>query len=297
MTAIHPDTLARVTLSRVIEPGDPRVLRLVNQVGAQQTLDGLRDHEDFGIRIAQVNPEQELERAERLGIRFVTPIDSEWPESLYDLDTAPSLSERGGVPIGLWVKGDGGPLNEHQSVAIVGSRSATTYGVALAGEIAAGVAQAGHTVVSGGAFGIDNAAHRGALATQGRTIAVFACGVDRAYPAAHRSLFDYIADTGLLVSEAAPGAAPTRIRFLARNRLIAALSRGTVVVEAAVRSGALNAANWAHALDRPVMGVPGPVTSAASAGVHQLIRAGRATLVTDADEVNEILNQKEGARA
>ena len=141
--------------------------------------------------------------------------------------------------------------------------------------------------MSGAAFGIDQAAHRGALANRGPTVAVLACGADRAYPAAHRNLIDYIADVGLVVSEAAPGCAPTRIRFLARNRVIAALARGAVVVEAAVRSGALNTASWAAGLGRAVMGVPGPVTSAPSAGVHQLIRARDALLVTSGEEVLE----------
>ena len=141
--------------------------------------------------------------------------------------------------------------------------------------------------MSGAAFGIDQAAHRGALANRGPTVAVLACGADRAYPAAHRNLIDYIADVGLVVSEAPPGCAPTRIRFLARNRVIAAVARGTVVVEAAVRSGALNTASWAGGLGRTVMGVPGPVTSAPSAGVHQLIRARDALLVTSGEEVLE----------
>jgi DNA processing protein len=143
--------------------------------------------------------------------------------------------------------------------------------------------------VSGAAFGIDQAAHRGALAAGGVTVAVLACGVDRAYPAAHRSLLDHLAAEGAVVSELAPGCAPTRLRFLARNRLIAGLARGTVVVEAALRSGALNTANWAARLNRPLLGVPGPVTSAPSQGVHQLIRSGAATLVTSGEEVLELV--------
>jgi DNA processing protein len=212
----------------------------------------------------------------------------EWPHPLDDLAHAPTLHERGGVPIALWVKG---PARlDHvaeQAVAVVGSRSATTYGAAVAGDIGAALAEAGRTVVSGAAFGIDQAAHRGALAARGPTVAVLACGVDRPYPAAHRQLLDYIADVGVVVSEAAPGCAPTRIRFLARNRLIAALTQGTVVVEAAIRSGALNTANWAAGLSRVLMGVPGPVTSAPSAGVHQLIRTRGALLVSDGHEVLE----------
>jgi DNA processing protein len=146
-------------------------------------------------------------------------------------------------------------------------------------------------VISGAAFGIDQAAHRGALAGRGRTVAVLACGVDRAYPAAHRELIDHIADVGAVVAEVPPGWAPSRLRFLARNRLIAALARGTLVVEAAVRSGALNSSNWAQRMNRVLMGVPGPVTSAASQGVHELIRSGAATLVTDAADVLEVLGR------
>ncbi|MBW8750226.1 MAG: DNA-protecting protein DprA, partial [Propionibacteriales bacterium] len=200
----------------------------------------------------------------------------------------PCLHERGGTPVGLWVKGPGRLADlTARAVAVVGSRSATTYGASVAGDIADTLGEAGHTVVSGAAFGIDQAAHRGALAADGPTIAVLACGADRVYPEAHRQLIDYIAEVGLVVSEAAPGCAPTRIRFLARNRLIAAMSHGTVVVEAAIRSGALNTANWAAGLSRTLMGVPGPVTSAPSAGVHQLIRVRGALLVTDGHEVLE----------
>jgi DNA processing protein len=171
----------------------------------------------------------------------------------------------------------------------VGSRSATTYGVAVAGEIAAHLAAERVTVVSGAAFGIDQAAHRGALAGRGPTVAVLACGVDRAYPVAHRDLLTYIAETGLVVSELPPGCAPTKHRFLARNRVIAALALGTVVVEAAVRSGALNTASWAALLNRTVMGVPGPVTSAPSEGVHELLR-GNAALVTRGSDVMELVS-------
>ena len=218
----------------------------------------------------------------------MTPADDEWPAALADLAHAPALHERGGMPVALWAKGPGRlDAMAEQAVAVVGSRSATTYGASVAGEVAAVLGDAGHTVVSGAAFGIDVAAHRGSLAARGPTVAVLACGVDRAYPAAHRQLLDYIADVGVVVSEAAPGCAPTRIRFLARNRLIAALSQGTVVVEAAIRSGALNTANWAAGLSRTLMGVPGPVTSAPSAGVHQLIRVRGALLVTDGHEVLE----------
>jgi len=293
--ALDPERAARVVLSRIGEPGDPRLTGLVAELGAEAVLAGLRAQgaagelkEDLAARLEQVEPHAELERADRLGIRLITPADDEWPDAAADLTHAPCLHERGGAPVALWAKGPA-RLDElvARSVAVVGSRSATTYGASVSGEIGAVLAGAGHTVISGAAFGIDNAAHRGALAVGGPTVAVLACGVDRAYPAAHRALLDYIADVGVVVSEAAPGCSPTRIRFLARNRLIAAMSQGTVVVEAAIRSGALNTANWAAGLSRVLMGVPGPVTSAPSAGVHQLIRARGALLVTDGHEVLE----------
>jgi len=291
------ERLARVALSRIGEPGHPRLTDAVHELGGENVLAGLTEratnHElgdDLAQRIASADPARELEAAAARGLRFVVPGDAEWPSGLGDLVHAPHLHERGGVPIGLWCRG---PLRLDeavaQSVALVGSRSATTYGGAVAGDIAAVLARESWTVVSGAAFGIDQAAHRGALAARGPTVAVLACGADRAYPSAHRGLIDYIADVGLVVSEAAPGCAPTRIRFLARNRLIAAMASGTVVIEAAVRSGALNTANWAAGLGRPVMGVPGPVTSAPSAGVHQLIRARDAVLVTRGEEVLEVV--------
>jgi DNA processing protein len=146
------------------------------------------------------------------------------------------------------------------------------------------------TVVSGAAFGIDVAAHRGALSVHGPTVAILACGADRFYPAAHRELLRLVADQGLVVSEVPPGGAPTRHRFLGRNRLIAAMTAGTVVVEAAVRSGALNTASWASRLSRPLMGVPGRVTDAPAEGVHELVRSGAATLVARTEHVLELVS-------
>jgi DNA processing protein len=220
----------------------------------------------------------------------VCPEDDELPPAVGDLAGCEPLQNRGGAPLGLWVRG-ARRLDEvcRTAVAMVGSRSATTYGAGVSSDLAAHVAERGVTVVSGAAFGIDQAAHRGALAVKGVTVAVLACGVDRAYPSAHRNLLDYVADTGLVVSELPPGCAPTRVRFLARNRLIAALASGTVVVEAAVRSGALNTANWTVRLNRVLMGVPGPVTSAPSQGVHELIRSRGAALVTRGEDVLELL--------
>ena len=290
------ERLARIALSRLTEPGDPRMCVLVAQHGAVRVHDQLVGERDMGgvltdvaARLESMDPERDLRTAERLGIRFVVPGDDEWPTQIDDLVSAEPVQERGGPPLGLWVKG---PLRLDQlreSVAVVGSRSATSYGADVAAELGAGLARAEHPVVSGAAFGIDQAAHRGALAVDGPTVAVLACGVDRAYPAAHKSLLDHLAVVGAVVSELPPGCAPTRLRFLSRNRLIAGLTSATIVVEAAVRSGALNTANWATRLNRHLMGVPGPVTSAPSQGVHQLIRTGAATLVTHAEEVLEVV--------
>lgn len=289
MTATDGDRLARAALSVLGEPGEHRVLSLVDDLGPELVLDLLRTEESTAARYRGLEPERVLERATRAGVRFVTPADGEWPRQLDDLAAVPALQERGGVPVGLWVRGPL-PLDEvGGAVSVVGSRSATTYGADVAAEIAATVSGAGRAVVSGAAFGIDQAAHRGALAGEAPTVAVLACGADRVYPAAHQRLIDHIAATGAVVSETPPGGSPMRIRFLARNRLIAGLAVGTVVVEAAYRSGALNTANWASRLSRHLMGVPGPVTSAASQGVHQLIRSGAATLVTSGSDVLELV--------
>lgn len=295
------ERLLRCALSRAVEPGDPLVLSLVHRVGARRTYDALCRREgtradpglataraDVAARLTHADPVGDLERADRLGVRFVVPGDPDWPEQLADLDLAEPVQGRGGVPVGLWVRGPAPLTVLERAVAVVGSRSATTYGVSLALDISADLARAGMVVLSGAAFGIDQAAHRGALAAGGTSVAVLAGGPERPYPAAHRSLIDHMADTGAVLSETPPGSAPTRMRFLARNRIIAALAAGTVVVEAAVRSGALNTSNWADRLSRVVAGVPGPVTSAPSQGVHQLLRRG-ASLVTCGAEVLELV--------
>jgi DNA processing protein len=284
------DRLARARLAVAYEPGDARVLDLARHVGAQALVEAmLAEGGEPRRRVSEAEPERALETAARSGVRFVIPSDDEWPAALDDLGVAPPLQERGGVPLGLWVRG---PLRLDElagSVAIVGSRHATTYGAEVTGEIAAAVARAGRAVVSGAAFGVDQAAHRGAVAVDGQTAAVLACGADRVYPQTHRALIEHIAAVGAVVSETQPGGAPMKVRFLSRNRLIAALSVGTVVVEAAARSGALNTANWAERLNRHLMGVPGPVTSASSVGVHALLRSGAATLVTRGAEVLEVV--------
>ena len=289
---------ARAALSRLSEPGDLRLATLVAQLGAEKVFHLLRNEEDVeGVytdvasRLRGLDPDRELRDAAAAGIRYICPGDDEWPPWLDELDHAEPLQGRGGTPLGLWAKG---PLRLREvcarSVAVVGSRSATSYGADVAADLAAGLGSNGMSVVSGAAFGIDQAAHRGALAVKAPTVAVLACGVDRAYPSAHKNLLEYIGDVGLVVSELPPGCAPTKLRFLSRNRVIAALTQGTVVVEAAVRSGALNTANWASRLNRVLMGVPGPVTSAPSEGVHELIRTRGAALVTRATDVLELVS-------
>jgi len=216
------------------------------------------------------------------GLRLVVPDDPEWPTQLDDLGDA--------RPLLLWVRGATDLRYAcRNSVAVVGARAASGYGSHVALQLAAALGERGLTVISGGAYGIDSNAHRGALAADGLTVAVLAGGLNYGYPRGHADLFAAIAAQGILVSECPPDQGPTRPGFLIRNRLIAALARGTVVVEAAVRSGALNTARHARELRRPVMAVPGPVTSEVSAGCHELIREYGAMCVTGARDVLEHL--------
>jgi DNA processing protein len=286
------ERLARVRLSHAVEPGDAKVADSVTTVGALRTVEELLDGDsraELAGRLRAADPERLLSVAERQRIRFVTPADTEWPSQLDDLAHGQRVQGLGGVPVGLWVRGPMPLTQLVESIAVVGSRSATSYGFDVATDVAAVVARTGAPVVSGAAYGIDQAAHRGALAAGGATAAVLACGADRVYPAAHRELIEHIAQHCCVVSEAPLGSAPTKVRFLSRNRLIAALSRGTVLVEAAIRSGALNTAHWADQLSRVLMGVPGPVTSVTSQGVHERIRNGAASLVTSGLEVLELV--------
>lgn len=306
MTGPEPERLARAALSRLAEPNDPVLAARVAVEGAVAVLDAVRAGDPalpglvhFRSRLAGLDPTADLDRAAAVGGRLICPGDLEWPSQLGDLDRVPD-DGRGpaAAPLALWVRGPADlRLAALRSVAVVGSRAATGYGLHVAAELAAGLADRGWSVVSGGAYGVDAASHRGTLATGGLTVAVLACGVDTAYPRGHEALLARIAQDGLVVSELPPGCHPTRGRFLDRNRLIAALSRGTVVVEAAPRSGALNTAMWARRLDRVRMGVPGPVTSALSAGVHREIRERGATLVTGAADVVTLVGSLHDALA
>jgi DNA processing protein len=235
------------------------------------------------MRLPALPSDAGIAAACRDDIRLVCPGDPEWPTELDHLGPA--------RPYALWLRGPADlRVSCRRSVSVVGSRAATGYGGHVAGEIAADLSERGWTVVSGGAYGVDAAAHRGALATNGITIAVLACGVDFPYPAGHADLFAAIVADGLVISEWPPGQHPGRQRFLTRNRVIAALTVGTVVVEAGERSGALNTARHAAELGKPLMAVPGPVTSAQSAGCHRIIREWAASCVTCAADIIEMLS-------
>ncbi|WP_433326718.1 DNA-processing protein DprA [Spirillospora sp. CA-294931] len=280
------ERMARAALCSVAEPGDAHLNELIEEHGAAGAVEIIRSDDPaeahsrrWRIRLAAANPEQDLFVCEQLGGRLVCPGDAEWPTTLDDLNRQ--------RPYALWIRGPNDLRYDClRSVAIVGSRAASPYGLRVATDLGSDLAERGWTVISGGALGIDAAAHRGALAADGPTIAVFANGVDVPYPASNDGLFTEMARRSLLISESPPGTEPNRLRFLVRNRVIAALSRGTVVVEAERRSGALNTAAWARKLGRMLMAVPGPVDSRTSVGCHRLLRED-ATLVSRTDEVIE----------
>lgn len=306
---------SRAALSRLMEPQDAAGLALVQVAGA---VDALRiatgqvaagpdvEREITALladggpavgwagmanaltrwkpRIPDLAPERDLATMARLGGRLIIPSDDLWPAQLADL----GIQE----PISLWWRGQEQSLpGAAHAVAVVGSRDSTSYGASVTGDIAYSLAQRGFTVVSGGAYGIDAHAHRAALAGASDalpTIAVMAGGVDRFYPSGNEDLLRAVCNQGAVLAEVPPGSAPTRYRFLQRNRIIAALSAVTVVVEARWRSGALNTAHYAETLGRAVGAVPGSVHSANSAGCHRLLRDGGAVCVTDAAEVAEL---------
>ncbi len=237
----------------------------------------------WAARLDAVPTDSKLDGWWQAGLRVICPGDPEWPTQLDALGDA--------RPVLLWVRGDADlRFACLSSVALVGARAATGYGSHVGTELAAALAERGWTIVSGGAYGVDACAHRAALAAGGRTVAVLASGLSYGYPRGNQELFTAIARNGALVSEWPPDRAPNRPGFLIRNRLIAALSRGTVVIEAARRSGALSTARHARDLCRPLMAVPGPVTSPLSAGCHQIIREWDAVLVTEAQDVLEIIS-------
>ena len=315
IATVDRQRVARALLTYVAEPGDPVLaawLEVATPGDAVAAITagrppllpsagpyGLGDlqaekvEHAFGLwrqRLGDLPAQLDLDAFGREGIRLVCPGDSEWPTQLDTLGVA--------RPYALWLRGEA-DLRYCclQSVSMVGARASSAYGEHVGTELAAALAERGWTVVSGGAYGIDGCAHRGALAADGVTIAVLACGVDHVYPPGHQDLLASVAAQGVLVSEWPPGRAPNKLRFLIRNRVIGALTRGTVVVEAGLRSGALNTARHARDLHRPVMAVPGPVTSEVSAGCHKIIREWGAVCVTNVHDVLELLTPLGGLPA
>lgn len=291
---------------RVAEPPAPALVAFVAEHGSVAAAKLVHQgqcpgkvREETRARHEIVLAEQDLAQAAAFGARLVIPEDEEWPAwPLLSLALARDRGVPGTAPpLALWVRG---PARLDQAVesavAIVGARAATGYGEHVAAEFAYGLADRGIPVFSGSAYGIDGAAHRGALAAEGVTVAVLGCGLDAGYPAGHVGLQTRIAAGGAVISEYPPGTPPARHRFLVRNRLIAALTEGTVVVEAGLRSGARNTAATAGALGKVVMAVPGQIGSAMSAGCHELLREAHATLVTSVEDVIEATGKFGGAR-
>lgn len=289
---------ARVMLAIASEPGDAVTGRLIRAVGPSETVRLAMELTDADLsvrtdvdawrqrlrsRLSEDHARQTMETSDQLGMRILVPGDEGWPESM--------LRWHDHGPIALWVMGAVEHLSAPSSVGLIGARAATGYGTYIAGELASGSVDAGDMVVSGGAYGIDAAAHRAALIAGGTTVAVLAGGLDRLYPAGNQQLLEQIAQTGTLVSELPPGASPTKHRFEQRGRLIAALSSAVVVVEAGYRSGALVTAAQAMEIGRKVGAVPGPITSAASAGCHRLMRDEIAEVVTGMDDVTMMLRR------
>jgi DNA processing protein len=306
------ERFARATWTGIAEPGDRMAGLVVRALGAAKALDavvarwpasqwssavlqpGVDDvaESEFQQAIDRWQPRLKsavallaLRQAVRYGARLLVPGANGWPEGVDDLGLH--------APIALWMRGTDLALpGLETSVALVGARAATGYGEHVTMELAAGLVDRGFAIVSGAAYGIDGMAHRAALASHGTTVAFLAGGVDRFYPSGHDALLTRIAQDGAVLSELPCGQPPTKWRFLQRNRLIAAASQATIVVEAGWRSGSLNTAGHAAQLGTPIGAVPGPVNSAASAGCHRLIRDYDATLVTSADEVAELFGDE-----
>lgn len=292
---------ARSVWSVLVEPGDRVAGALVDAFGAVRALElglgassvaaaaepaGLSPAEvaqgrkRWGPRVGDV--ERALDLSRRSGVRLITPDDEQWPTRAADLGPF--------APICLWARGDPRRVRPpRQAVAIVGARAASSYGEHVAAELAAEAAAVGVSVFSGAAYGIDAAAHAAALSAGGHTVAVMAGGLDRAYPVGNSSLIDRIASSGAVISEVPCGTTPTKHRFLSRNRLIAAFTDATIVVEAGWRSGSINTAHHAQAIGRPVGAVPGPITSASSMGCHRLLREGDAVCITGIRDVCELI--------
>lgn len=302
------ERFARSVWTGIAEPGDRVAGLLVDTLGPVQSLasvverwsavrvvdavsatspeslteqDATEAQKRWQPRIASAAALIALKQADRYSVHLIVPGDDAWPAGMGDLGFH--------APIALWVRGNLSSMRTlEQSISLVGARAATGYGEHVTMEASSGLVDRGYTIVSGAAYGVDGMAHRAALASSGNTIAFLAGGVDRFYPSGHDALLTRIVESGAVVSELPCGSQPTKWRFLQRNRLIAAASQATVVMEAGWRSGSLNTAGHAAALGRPLGAVPGPVTSAASAGCHRLIRDFDAVCVTNAAEMAEL---------
>ncbi|QDZ14083.1 DNA-processing protein DprA [Humibacter ginsenosidimutans] len=301
------ERFSRAAWSVITEPGDGAAGALIDELGSAEALRAvLADADHAGPATSGCAPAAEdlarwkprlrsaevlraLSLAARVGARLLIPENERgapgyWPRGASDLGVH--------APIALWALGDPQRLNgARSSVALVGARAATGYGEHVAGELSAGLCDRGFAIVSGAAYGIDGMAHRAALASGGLTFAFLAGGVDRFYPSGHDELLRRVVERGVVLAELPCGAAPTKWRFLQRNRLIAACSSATVVVEAGSRSGSLNTAGHASTLGRPLGAVPGPVTSPASAGCHRLLREYDAVCVTTVAEAAELAGE------
>lgn len=287
---------ARIILATVSEPGDAVTGRMIRTVGASETIaraiadevpvgpDGDTWQRRLAPRLDAAQLRRVLAENERHGIQVLIPSDADWPASVNALGDHASVA--------LWAKGDTALLAAPvwNRMTVTGARASTGYGEHVTTELVQSAVSDARTVLSGGAYGIDGAAHRAALASGGSTIAVLAGGLDRPYPAGHTELLGRVANDGLLLSELPPGAMPTRWRFLQRGRLLAALSGTVVIAEAGYRSGSLHTAARAMELGRPVGAVPGPLTSAASAGCHRLLRDGLGSIITGYEDIRELLH-------
>ena len=280
---------ARLRLFDALEPGDTFWAIELAQHGPDGTLARILDGAALGAKrnLARIRTrllERDISTLQGeladSGGKFITPESEEWPHQFDDL-VAP--------PIGLIVKGE---LPKCDAIALVGTRNPTPYGARIASEFAAGFVDREFDVISGGAYGIDSHAHRGALAAEGRTTAVLASGISTRYPAGNERLFAEILESGALISEVMPTQRARPERFLTRNRLIAALGRATIVVEAAFRSGSLRTARDAAELLRVVLAVPGPITSPTSDGCHRLIGERAAEIVTSVSDALELIGAR-----
>jgi DNA processing protein len=277
---------ARAILFSVVEGGQAFWSSEISTKGAlavyEKLLRGGYDsvkYEKLISSLRGISGDQVLSDIDKHQARLITPIDEDWPVQVNDL-AAP--------PIGLIIKGNISALHQ-RSLAIVGTRNPTSYGARIAGDFAAGFADREWAIVSGGAYGIDSYAHKGALIAEGVTVAVIASGIDINYPAGNTRLFAEICESGVMVTESMPGQRALPHRFLTRNRLIASISKATLVVEAAFRSGSLRTARDAAEMFRPVMAIPGPINAPTSEGCHRLIGERAAEIVTSVADAVEFV--------